>query len=89
MAYARFSQGDVYVFGTRFELECAACRLLPDAMMVMLPDGGARMWFGTFHTNSRRQMRHHLYRHRKAGHKVPRYATARLAREGREIGDRY
>lgn len=73
MAYARFSDGDVYVFdsiGSGFE--CCACRL------------PGRRWYTT---KSRSEMIKHLMEHRLAGHSVPQGAIDDLQEEIKTIGD--
>jgi hypothetical protein len=89
MAYARSNSGkapfgkkrdrsDVYVIGSGIALECMSCRLKPEGD-----------WYGTFYTVSRSEMVKHLQQHRQVGQKVPWYATRRLKRDIRKIGDEY
>ena len=76
MSYARFGDGDVYVWADSFlgGIRCQACRLLND-----WPSGA---WF-----ENRSEMLAHLAEHKKAGHKVPQHAIERLEREIKELGD--
>ncbi|GGR51611.1 hypothetical protein [Streptomyces roseolus] len=91
MAYARFSEGDVYVFGTvwgpdRAEVfECMQC-LFVDIRWVDDPVFGGRIESATgeptsYITESRAEMVAHLRRHHEAGHKVPAHAIESLAEE--------
>ncbi len=79
MSYARFSEGDVYVFGdTDNLLECQGCKL-------NVPSDSE--FHGMFLTPSRSAMILHLKEHVAAGHKVPDSAFTTLAEELRKFGD--
>jgi hypothetical protein len=61
MSYARFLEGDVYVFmSTSGFLECCACFL-----------SESKEWSSTFRASSTQQMVDHLDQHKEAGHFVP------------------
>lgn len=63
MSYARFSNGDVYVYATGDKIICCACKLSEPRGEVTL---------------GRADMILHLEAHRAAGHDVPEEASDRL-----------
>ena len=82
MAYARFSDGDVYVYatmlpthspgrGVREALICCACRLTD------MSDGCHQ----SVEIPTPQKMIEHLEAHEKAGHRVPKHAKTRLLQE--------
>lgn len=83
MSYARFSEGDVYVFTSSVGLECCGC-FLEDREWVDDPDA----LFGGYLKNkgeeiqtvfqSNAEMIAHLEEHQKQGHYVPEFAFERL-----------
>ena len=74
MSYARFSEGDVYVFrdGQTALLTCMQCRLSETDSHQMRRD---------FFADSEYDMMMHLKRHREVGHNIPQEAIDRLKRE--------
>lgn len=89
MSYARFSEGDVYVFHgrTAHGIEtvgyvCMACRMTPnDAAKLKTYDGKIFEWHGDFVCRHPDGMLGHLRAHQEAGHLVPRRAILRLKQE--------
>lgn len=84
MSYARFSEGDVYVFTSSEGIECCGCGLIPRRWV---NDPGDRFMGGHFEQlnpddtevyPSNEAMIAHLERHIAAGHVVPEDALARL-----------
>ena len=69
MSYARFSEGDVYVYDSGKTITCSACRLIGDGFSFdMICDTPA-------------QMLAHPEQHIAAGHHVPERAIERLKEE--------
>ena len=75
MSYARFGEGDVYVYcSTPGSFICDFCRL---------------SGYGDFHSTTRSGMITHLEQHIEAGHVVPSEAIERLQEEIETEGDEY
>lgn len=76
MSYARFSDGDVYLFPTGDGIECCACSLV---------DGPLTRWISVSEHDDWREhvldTLNHLARHELAGDIVPRVAIERLELE--------
>lgn len=107
MSYCRSNgvDSDVYVIGTRDELECFGAgweleESNPCHNRAMVPDwklidrkivklDTQHEMAETYRTNSRSEMIDHLKKHRQIGHKVPDRAIERLNREIQEEGDKY
>jgi hypothetical protein len=68
VSYARFNEGDVYVFAATAtgDWECCRCSLAPGS---------------SFNCATRREMVEHLHQHRAVGHLVPDRAIADLLEE--------
>ena len=83
MSYARFLDGDVYVFTSPFGIECCMCLLVP-RHWVDAPDSFLGGYLEqdnpddteTYPNNA--AMIEHLEQHRAVGHDVPEYAFERL-----------
>lgn len=67
MSYARFSNGDVYVYSTGDDWVCCSCKLSPSRETVVF--------------DSRLDLLKHLVQHVETGHRVPSYALDRLQSE--------
>lgn len=74
MSYARFSEGDVYVFPTGDGIECCACSLEPGQWGHWLATGDS-------HREQVTKMLTHLARHQLAGDVVPVRAITQLEAE--------
>ncbi len=72
MSYARFSEGDVYVFGdAESAFTCCGCKLAPKT--------DSLFWgYGNFCCKTNEEMRTHLELHALKGHSVPSRAFQRL-----------
>lgn len=89
MSYARFSEGDVYVFrgkeahgSKKDRYICMACKMTPDnATKLKTYDGKIFEWHGDFVCQHPNGMLGHLRAHQEAGHLVPRRAILRLKQE--------
>lgn len=92
MSYARFIEGDVYVYGTHLHgdktegFTCCACLLIPARWVEDdgILGGHIESVSGeplSFDTESRAEMILHLRRHQAAGHDVPDRAFEGLAEE--------
>jgi len=78
MSYARFSEGDVYVWAaSSSEYHCQCCRLMPRDIKSVV--GG--YMHGDTVAGSPAEMLAHLKAHRAAGHSVPDRALSRLQAE--------
>lgn len=85
MSYARFSEGDVYVFASSEGIECCGCWLVkrhwedrpdhPLGSVLVADTPGER----DLVTRDSSVMVAHLLRHRAAGHEVPQDAIDRLS----------
>ena len=79
MSYARWSEGDVYVFGNvKGGITCMQCKLMP---------GEEEGWTGDFSCSFPEGMLLHLQEHKDAGHSVPDRAMERLEKEAIREGD--
>ena len=83
MSYARFSDGDVYVFTSSRGIECCGCGLqkrrwvnVPERIFGGYAEAVPPIVETTFRSNA--GMIAHLDLHREAGHDVPEYAYERL-----------
>ena len=84
MSYARWGEGDVYVFGTGSKYICMCCSTMP--MRAVTP-GGLFEGFGTFsmkddfECDTKEEMLGHLNQHIEMDEVVPDYAIERLKEE--------
>jgi hypothetical protein len=77
MSYARWSEGDVYVFADASGgITCMSCKLMPE-------DDG---WHEDFRCSVPEEMFFHLQGHKNVGHSVPDSAMERLETESRKEG---
>lgn len=85
MSYARWSDGDVYVFGTTGgSFICMCCRFTPMKLChpSALFDGlGKFSMHDDFTCESEQKMLEHLEKHRDEGDLVPEHAFERLKEE--------
>ncbi len=79
MSYCRFVEADAYIFwsddvpgGHPSHLECMWCSLTPN---------GYRSSGGNYRASSFTSMLNHVAAHRRAGHNIPEYVDAELARD--------
>lgn len=83
MSYARWSEGDVYIYcDTGGTYHCMCCTLMPTqkAHPFWAPASELEMHQG-FSTGSGTEMLEHMKKHREAGHAVPDRAIERLEGE--------
>jgi hypothetical protein len=77
MSYARWGDGDVYVWTNGTQIFCTRC------FTVEYPKSGDDQ----FTADSPKEMLDHLAEHLRLGDKVPQYALDRLAEEERAMND--
>lgn len=82
MSYARWSDGDVYVFGTGKGFVCMVCSLMPKEKCDGMLKGA--MMNKDFQCKSEEEMLEHLKQHITAGDMVPNDAIERLKEEIKE-----
>ena len=82
MSYARWSEGDVYIYrGTDGMYHCMCCPFMPTHKKRLFWTASEIEMHGCFSTGSGQEMLKHMKKHQEAGHEVPSRALEQLEEE--------